>query len=100
MVTAADAQDCLSNICIPQSFLGREKPTYPTGLITVACCQGAFFLLNLAFWAITRFENRRRDQLALGDPSYLSDVGIETADGVEEVGDVTDKNNHRFRYYA
>ncbi|CAH0019994.1 unnamed protein product [Clonostachys rhizophaga] len=87
---------CIINIITPQTFLGSESPSYPTGLTFVMATLSAFIVLTLATWGMMQIENIRRDKLALTNPAYTT--GDENDDLMSGLRDETDRQNKHFRY--
>lgn len=56
----------------------------------------AYIILSYATWFDMRRENKRRDQLALTDPSYSK--AHDNSDVLNGLRDLTDRTNPHFRY--
>ncbi|OBT72940.1 hypothetical protein VF21_08462 [Pseudogymnoascus sp. 05NY08] len=87
---------CVINIITPQTFLGAESPSYSTGLTFVMSLLSLFIVTIMASWFSMLIENRRRDKLALTDPSYAT--GDDNMDLMSGLRDQTDSQNKHHRY--
>ncbi|KAK9893892.1 MFS general substrate transporter [Cystobasidium minutum MCA 4210] len=87
---------CITNIITPQTFLQSEAPGYRSGLIFTLSMLVAYIILSYATWFDMRRENKRRDQLALTDPSYSK--AHDNSDVLNGLRDLTDRTNPHFRY--
>jgi len=87
---------CVSNIVVPQAFLGREAPTYHTGILTVMCFQIALVVCYWVNWTWMKAENRSRDRASKDQPSAKVEYSEDRiASGLK---DMTDRENMNFRY--
>lgn len=81
---------CIGNIIGPLTFRAQDAPNYiPAKITIIVTC--AFAVVNAAVLrAYYMVENRRRDRRAeVESTGHLKDI---------EFADMTDKENHGFRY--
>lgn len=107
---------CISNIVVPQAFLGREAPTYHTGILTVMCFQIALIACYWINWTLMTLDNRKRNKAAFSssevehrqqpagsDSEVVGQGTIDTeaahrAKIMNGLKDLTDRENKSFRY--
>lgn len=85
-----------ANIIAPQTFLASEAPRYHTGILYTLVMMSAYIVLAWASWFVMLRENKRRDKLALTDPSYTR--AHDNSDVLNGLRDLTDRQNGHFRY--
>jgi ACS family allantoate permease-like MFS transporter len=88
---------CISNVVVPQAFLGREAPTYHTGILTVMCFQIALVVCYWTNWFLMTAENKRRDKV-LKDQAPMNEDERRQGRIISGLQDMTDKENLAFRY--
>lgn len=79
------------NLIGPQTFRSEEAPKYTTSVIAMIVSYCACMLILLVYWLLGAWDNKRRDR-KYGKPEELAEG---TADGFI---DITDKQQHNFRY--
>lgn len=85
-----------ANHIAPQTFLASEAPRYHTGILYTLVMMSAYIALAWASWFVMLRENKRRDKLALTDPSYTK--AHDNSDVLNGLRDLTDRQNGHFRY--
>ncbi|KAL3462236.1 major facilitator superfamily domain-containing protein [Aspergillus heterothallicus] len=81
---------CAGNIIGPHAFLAEEAPIYQTGCKVILSCSSAQAVLAVCLRLLLMRRNKQRDAAAAANPSL--------AEEEEELGDLTDFENPRFRY--
>lgn len=76
----------------PHAFLPKEAPKYETGVQTILGCAVAQVVLAFCLRALLVRRNAKRDQ----EEGETSTHGVEGE--MENIDDVTDFENRRFRY--
>lgn len=84
------AMYCAGNIAGPHLFLDTEVPRYPTAIQGLLGACAAMIVFTAAYWAICFASNKARDRR--GERADLVQEGLEGFD------DLTDGENHHFRY--
>ncbi|KAF2167326.1 hypothetical protein M409DRAFT_53930 [Zasmidium cellare ATCC 36951] len=84
------AMYCAGNIAGPHLFLDSEVPRYPTAIKGLLGAYAAMIVFTAAYWAICAASNKTRDRR--GERADLVQEGLEGFD------DLTDGENHHFRY--
>lgn len=79
------------NLIGPQTFRSNEAPKYTSGVVTMLVCYCVSILLMFLYLAVATWENKQKDK-KYGKPE---EVHTGTA---EDFVDVTDKQQHDFRY--
>ena len=79
------------NLIGPQTFVAKQAPKYTTGVVTMLACYCASMVVLGAYWALSTWENRRRDR-KYGKPEA---VHAGTVDGFV---DISDRDQQDFRY--
>ncbi|KAK6220715.1 hypothetical protein LQW54_001906 [Pestalotiopsis sp. IQ-011] len=79
------------NLIGPQTFVAEQAPKYTTGVVTMLACYCASMVVLGAYWALSTWENRRRDR-RYGKPEA---VHAGTVDGFV---DMSDRDQQDFRY--
>ncbi|KAL4790326.1 major facilitator superfamily domain-containing protein [Aspergillus venezuelensis] len=79
---------CAGNIIGPHAFLSEESPIYQTGCKLLLSCCSAQAVLAICLRLLLLRRNKQRDAAAVNAP----------AEEGEELGDLTDFENLRFRY--
>ena len=85
----------IGNIIGPQTFLARQAPRYPGGIVAmlVGYCV-SLFAIALYFLHLRRITKRKERELAQMDPH-----GAHEDDGLADWQDATDFENPRFKYH-
>ncbi|RAL08366.1 putative MFS allantoate transporter [Aspergillus homomorphus CBS 101889] len=83
---------CAGNIIGPQLFFEEQAPVYQSGFIAIYVCLAVVVAVLVGLVVYLRWENQRRDALM----GVEVEVDIENTE--EELVDVTDQKNPRFRY--
>lgn len=79
------------NLIGPQTFRSEQAPKYTSGVVSMLTSYCVCMLLMLAYWLVATWENKRKD----GKYGKPEDVHEGTVEGFV---DVTDKEQHNFRY--
>lgn len=82
---------CAGNICSPHMFLGSEAPRYHTAIKGLLGAYCALIVFTVAYWMLCLTQNRLRDRKHEEGATLLQE-------GLEGFDDLTDKENHHFRY--
>ncbi|RAK82084.1 putative MFS allantoate transporter [Aspergillus fijiensis CBS 313.89] len=84
---------CAGNIIGPQLFFERQAPVYQSGFVAIFVCLAVVVVVLGGLVVYLRGENARRDRMMVGTTGSGEQEGEE-----EELMDVTDLKNERFRY--
>ncbi|KAK4500651.1 hypothetical protein PRZ48_008840 [Zasmidium cellare] len=84
------AMYCAGNIAGPHLFLDSEVPRYPTAIKGLLGAYAAMIVFTTAYWGICAASNKRRNR-----KGERADLVQEGREGFE---DLTDGENHHFRY--
>lgn len=82
---------CAGNIGGPRLFLDSEVPRYPTAIKGLLGAYAALIVFTILYWALCWTTNRQRDRHRERGADFL-------AEGMEGFEDLTDRENHHFRY--
>lgn len=82
---------CAGNICSPHMFLASEAPRYHTAIKGLLGGYVALIVFTLSYWALCMWENKARDRKGERGHDLLQE-------GMEGFDDLTDKENHHFRF--
>lgn len=82
---------CAGNIAGPHLFLDRESPRYPTAIKGLLGAYVAMIVFAASYWALCWTSNKSRDRK--GERGANLEV-----EGLEGFDDLTDRENHHFRY--
>ena len=77
----------------PQTF--RDGPFYRHAKISLICLWGLSIVVLAAFYALNKRDNKKRDELEIGDREASVPAG---GDNGNVFLDLTDKENKQFRY--
>jgi MFS transporter, ACS family, allantoate permease len=83
----------LGNIISPQAFLQSEAPRYQTGIAVTLASFAINIMLFSSLYYVYRWENKRRDKAAAGQPELTEDEKTRLA-----FSDLTDNENKTMRY--
>ncbi|KAJ5167386.1 uncharacterized protein N7482_006167 [Penicillium canariense] len=84
---------CAGNIIGPHAFLAKEAPIYQTGCKVIVACASAQAVLAICLRLLLVRRNKKRDATAAADQD-----GARVQSEYEEMADLTDFENPRFRY--
>lgn len=81
---------CAGNIAGPHMFLDSEAPRYPTAIKGLLGAYAAMVVFTITYWALCWTNNKRRDR--------RGERADQVQEGLEGFDDLTDRENHHFRY--
>lgn len=82
---------CAGNICSPHMFLGSEAPRYPTAIKGLLGAYCALIVFTAVYWLLCLTQNKMRNRKGERGEGLLQE-------GMEGFDDITDNENHHFRY--
>lgn len=82
---------CAGNIAGPHLFLEAESPRYPTAIQGLLGSYAAMVVFTAAYWGLCWASNMSRDRKG-------EHGGNLVLEGMEGFDDLTDRENHHFRY--
>ncbi|KAF7192194.1 putative transporter [Pseudocercospora fuligena] len=82
---------CAGNIGSPHMFLDSEVPRYPTAIKGLLGAYAAVVVFTAIYWAMCWTSNKRRDRRGERGENLMQE-------GLEGFDDLTDRENHHFRY--